>query len=67
MLTNQIDAAGLQDCVRLLGQKTRREIVELMQRPIVLPPKWFEYSPQFLSPARVNAGVQYWNDHAAEL
>jgi membrane-bound lytic murein transglycosylase B len=42
-------------------------IVAAMQRPFVEPPKWFEYAPLFLSPARIGAGVVYWNEHAAEL
>jgi membrane-bound lytic murein transglycosylase B len=43
------------------------KIVEAMQRPLVEPPKWFEYAPQFLSPARVDGGVAFWHEHAAAL
>jgi membrane-bound lytic murein transglycosylase B len=43
------------------------KIVEAMQRPLVEPPKWFEYAPQFLSPARIDGGVSYWREHAAAL
>jgi peptidoglycan lytic transglycosylase B len=42
-------------------------IVEAMQRPLLEPPKWYDYAPQFLSQARVEGGVAYWNAHAAEL
>ena len=42
-------------------------IVEAMQRPLLEPPKWYEYAPPFLSPARVDGGVAYWNANAAEL
>ena len=42
-------------------------IVAAMQRPLLEPPKWFEYAPSFLSPARVDGGVAYWNDHAEAL
>ncbi len=42
-------------------------IVDLMQRPILEPPKWFEYSPPFLAPARVDAGVAFWNGNTAAL
>jgi len=42
-------------------------IVEAMQRPLLEPPKWFEYAPQFLSPARIEGGVAYWNAHASDL
>ena len=43
------------------------KIVAAMQRPLVEPPKWYEYAPQFLSPARVEGGVAWWNGHAQEL
>lgn len=42
-------------------------IVDLMQRPILEPPKWFEYSPPFLTHARIDAGVAFWNANAAAL
>ena len=42
-------------------------IVEAMQRPLLEPPKWYEYAPQFLSQARIDGGVAYWNAHAREL
>ncbi|MEP7181042.1 MAG: lytic murein transglycosylase B [Betaproteobacteria bacterium] len=43
------------------------QIVAAMQRPLLEPPKWFDYAPQFLSPARVDGGVAWWNAHAAAL
>src|SRR5690242_7293102 len=36
------------------------KIVEAMQRPFVEPPNWFEYAPQFLTPARIDEGVGFW-------
>ena len=42
-------------------------IVEAMQRPILEPPKWYEYAPRFLSQARIDGGVAYWNAHARDL
>ncbi len=42
-------------------------IVEAMQRPLLEPPKWYDYAPPLLSPARVDGGVVWWNAHAAEL
>ena len=51
----------------LAAAKFQPRIVELMSRPIVEPPKWFEYAPQFLAPARVDAGVAFWNAHAPIL
>jgi membrane-bound lytic murein transglycosylase B len=43
------------------------KIVDAMQRPLVAPPKWFEYAPQFLTPARIDGGVAFWREHAAAL
>jgi membrane-bound lytic murein transglycosylase B len=43
------------------------KIIAAMQRPILEPPQWFEYAPQFLSSARVDGGVAFWNEHAAAL
>jgi len=42
-------------------------IVEAMDRPILAPPKWYEYAPRFLTPARVDAGVAFWQAHADAL
>jgi membrane-bound lytic murein transglycosylase B len=42
-------------------------IVEAMERPLVAPPKWYEYAPPFLSPGRVAGGVAYWNANSDEL
>src|SRR5207237_4613713 len=43
------------------------KIVAAMERPIVEPPKWFEYAPQFLSAERIDGGVAYYHAHEAEL
>jgi membrane-bound lytic murein transglycosylase B len=43
------------------------KIVAAMQRPIVEPPKWFEYAPQFLSAERIDGGVAYFRAHEEEL
>jgi membrane-bound lytic murein transglycosylase B len=42
-------------------------IVDAMDRPILAPPKWYEYAPRFLTPARVDAGVEFWQAHAGAL
>lgn len=42
-------------------------IVDAMDRPLVAPPKWYEYAPRFLTPARVDAGVAFWQAHAPAL
>ncbi len=43
------------------------KIVAAMQRPLLEPPKWYEYAPSFLSPARIGGGVAWWSAHAGEL
>ena len=43
------------------------KIVAAMQRPLVEPPKWYEYAPQFLSPARIDDGIAFQRAHEAAL
>jgi membrane-bound lytic murein transglycosylase B len=43
------------------------KIIAAMQRPIVEPPKWFEYAPQFLSAERIDGGVAYFRAHEEDL
>ncbi len=43
------------------------KIIAAMQRPLVEPPKWYEYAPRFLSDARIDGGVAYWEAHSADL
>jgi len=40
--------------------KFQPKIVAAMDRPLLEPPKWFEYSRSFLSPERVAGGVAFW-------
>ena len=42
-------------------------IVAAMNRPLLEPPKWYEYAPSFVAPARVDAGVRFWRDNAEVL
>lgn len=51
----------------LAGARYQPKIVELMNRPLLAPPKWFEYAPQFLNPARIAAGAAFWDANAATL
>jgi membrane-bound lytic murein transglycosylase B len=56
------------DLDRWLGAaKFQPRVVELMTRPVVEPPKWFEYGPQFLAQARVDAGLAFWQAHRTAL
>jgi membrane-bound lytic murein transglycosylase B len=43
------------------------QVVAAMDRPVLAPPKWYEYSPQFLGAPRVDAGVAFWKAHADAL
>jgi len=42
-------------------------VIAAMSRPIVTPPKWYEYGPQFLNASRIDAGVAFWRDNDAAL
>jgi membrane-bound lytic murein transglycosylase B len=42
-------------------------VVAAMQRPLLEPPKWYEYARPFLAPARVAGGVRWWSAHADAL
>ena len=42
-------------------------IVAAMDRPIVAPPKWYEYAQQFLTPERIDAGVAFRARNAEAL
>ena len=48
----------------LARAKYQPKIVAAMDRPLLVPPKWFEYSPPLLSSDRVNAGVAFWRANA---
>ena len=43
------------------------KIIAAMERPIVEPPKWFEYAPKFLSAERIEGGIAYFRAHEADL
>ncbi len=53
---------------QLLAQaKFQPQIVAAMDRPVVAPPKWYDYAPQFLAAARVDEGVAFWDANADVL
>jgi membrane-bound lytic murein transglycosylase B len=43
------------------------KVIAAISRPVLSPPAWHEYAPRFLDPARVDAGVAFWHDHAVVL
>jgi membrane-bound lytic murein transglycosylase B len=45
----------------------QQSVVNAMSRPVLAPPKWYQYAPQFLSSARIDGGVAFWRAHAATL
>jgi membrane-bound lytic murein transglycosylase B len=45
----------------------QRSIIVAMERPLLAPPKWYDYAPPFLSSARVLAGADYWNANQESL
>jgi membrane-bound lytic murein transglycosylase B len=53
---------------RTLGEaRYQRAIVAAMDRPLLEPPKWYNYARSFLAPGRVAEGVRYWRAHRDDL
>jgi len=47
--------------------KYQPKIVALMDRPLLEPPKWFQYAPPFLSQERIDGGLRFWRENEAAL
>ena len=47
--------------------KRREDILELMRKPAEKRLKWFEYRKIFLTPARIEGGVGFWQENADTL
>jgi membrane-bound lytic murein transglycosylase B len=45
----------------------QQSVVNAMSRPVLAPPKWYEYAPRFLSSARIDGGIAFWSANAATL
>jgi membrane-bound lytic murein transglycosylase B len=43
------------------------KIIELMSRPAEKVTPWWEYRDRFLTPERIDLGVQFWADHRQSL
>ncbi|MEW6352839.1 MAG: lytic murein transglycosylase B [Pseudomonadota bacterium] len=55
------------DLTALFAQANARpDIIEAISRPAEAKP-WYEYRPIFVNEARVEGGVQFWNQHAEVL
>ena len=51
----------------LAAARFQPKIVAAMDRPLLMPPKWFEYAPPFLSAERIEGGVKFWRANADAL
>jgi membrane-bound lytic murein transglycosylase B len=51
----------------LSAARYQQHVVEAMDRPLLEPPKWYDYAPLFLARERVDGGVAWWNAHAGDL
>ncbi len=61
---HQFDADALH---RLFADaKLRQDIIEAISRPAEAKP-WYDYRPIFVTRSRVQGGVRFWQEHAAEL
>jgi membrane-bound lytic murein transglycosylase B len=45
----------------------REDILELMRKPAEKRLQWYEYRKIFLTPARIDGGVAFWNENADAL
>jgi membrane-bound lytic murein transglycosylase B len=53
---------------RLFAQvRYQPQVIAAISRPVLSPPKWYEFAPRFLSPERVDAGVAFWRAHESVL
>ena len=43
------------------------KIIELMTRPAEKVTPWWQYHDQFLTPERIDLGVEFWNEHRETL
>jgi membrane-bound lytic murein transglycosylase B len=43
------------------------QVIAAMTRPLVSPPPYDEFAARFLDPARVEAGAEFWREHAQAL
>ena len=52
----------------LLGQaQPQPKIIEAMTRPVEKTAPWWEYRARFVTPERIDGGVQFWNEHKEVL
>ena len=55
------------ELITLLGQvQTRQDIIAAITKPAEAKP-WFQYRPIFVNDARIQGGVEFWNQHETLL
>lgn len=47
--------------------KVRTKVLDAIKSPAERKKKWFEYRPIFLTEARINGGIAYWQEHQQVL
>jgi membrane-bound lytic murein transglycosylase B len=61
---HELDRERLQQLMD--GVEFRQDIIDAISRPAEAKP-WYQYRPIFLTPARIQGGVVFWDANAAEL
>ncbi len=51
----------------LAAARYQPRIVAAMDRPLLEPPKWYQYIPSFIAADRVESGLRFWRENAALL
>lgn len=51
----------------LAAAQPQPKIIEAMNRPVEKVSPWWEYRERFITPERIDGGVQFWNDHKESL
>jgi membrane-bound lytic murein transglycosylase B len=51
----------------LKAAQPQPKIIELMNKPLEKAAPWFEYRDHFLTPERIDEGVQFWVEHRDSL
>ena len=61
-------AFGRRELAQLFAHaRYQPRIIAAMSRPVLAPPKWYEYAPRFLSAERIDGGLEFWQSNAATL
>jgi membrane-bound lytic murein transglycosylase B len=62
------DGLKARDVRRLLKEaRPQPKIIEIMNRPIEKVAPWWQYREHFVTPERIDEGVQFWSEHREAL